>query len=428
MPRTYAWIVFGLSFGLLISDYMSRQVLNAVFPLLKAEWALSDTQLGSLSGVVALMVGLLTFPLSLVADRWGRIRSLTLMAVVWSLATLACGVARNFEQMFVARMCVGIGEAAYGSVGVAVVVSVFPARLRATVTSAFTAGGLFGAVIGMALGGILAAQFGWRWSFVGMALFGFVLAVIYPLVVRESRIAPSRAPRPAATGADPAVAEGPAKIRPIATLYATRSVLCAYVGSGLQLFIVGSVLAWIPSFFNRYNEMPTDRAGLTAAIVVLTSGAGMILCGVLTDRLSKGSPMRKLTLAIAYCLSCCVLLMLGFHQPPGPLQLALIAAGMLVAAGSVGPAGAMVANLTHASIHSTAFATLTLANNLLGLAPGPIVTGALADQLGLQQALQLVPLVSLGAAAAFLIAKRTYLHDLQRAHAPQAPRAMGDGA
>ena len=154
--RTYAWIVFALTFGLLISDYMSRQVLNAVFPLLKAEWALSDARLGLLSGIVALMVGLLTFPLSLLADRWGRVRSLTLMAALWSLATLACGLAKNFEQMFLARLFVGVGEAAYGSVGIAVVLSVFPARLRATVTGAFMAGGMFGSVLGMAAGGILA--------------------------------------------------------------------------------------------------------------------------------------------------------------------------------------------------------------------------------------------------------------------------------
>ncbi|WP_253200161.1 MFS transporter, partial [Burkholderia cenocepacia] len=84
----YAWLVFGLTVGLLLSDYMSRQVLNAVFPLLKHAWALSDTQLGSLSGVVALLVGLLTFPLSVLADRFGRVRSIVLMAALWSVATL----------------------------------------------------------------------------------------------------------------------------------------------------------------------------------------------------------------------------------------------------------------------------------------------------------------------------------------------------
>src|SRR5262245_34784853 len=189
--RGYAWIVFGLTFGLLVSDYMSRQVLNAVFPLLKAEWTLSDRNLGLLSGIVALAVGVLTFPLSLLADRWGRVRSLVLMAILWSLATLACGLAGNYPQMLVARLCVGIGEAAYGSVGVAVLLSVFPARLRASVTAAFMAGGMLGSVLGIALGGVLAAHFGWRWAFVGMAGIGLLLGVIYPLIVRESALAPA---------------------------------------------------------------------------------------------------------------------------------------------------------------------------------------------------------------------------------------------
>ena len=80
--KIYPWVVFALAFGLLLSDYMSRQVLNAVFPLLKREWALTDAKLATLSSVVALMVGLLTFPLSLLADRWGRVKSLVLMAVI----------------------------------------------------------------------------------------------------------------------------------------------------------------------------------------------------------------------------------------------------------------------------------------------------------------------------------------------------------
>src|SRR5688572_4495769 len=190
IPRGYAWVVFALSFGLLLSDYMSRQVLNAVFPLLKAEWALTDARLGLLSGIVALMVGLLTFPLSLLADRFGRVRSLALMATVWSLATLGCAVAQAYPQMLVARFLVGVGEAAYGSVGIAVVLSVFPRHMRATLTGAFMAGGMFGSVLGMALGGSVAAHMGWRWAFAAMALFGLVLAIVYPLVVREKRIAP----------------------------------------------------------------------------------------------------------------------------------------------------------------------------------------------------------------------------------------------
>ena len=173
VSRTFAWIVFALTFGLLLSDYMSRQVLNAVFPVLKAEWGLSDTQLGSLNSIVSLLVGLLTFPLSLLADRWGRVRSIVLMAALWSLATAACAVAENYGQMFAARFFVGVGEAAYGSVGIAVIIAVFPPHMRSTLSGAFLAGGAFGSVLGMALGGVISAQFGWRWAFGGNKSIAF---------------------------------------------------------------------------------------------------------------------------------------------------------------------------------------------------------------------------------------------------------------
>jgi len=409
IQRSYAWAVFGLTFGLLISDYMSRQVLNAVFPLLKAEWAMSDAQLGLLSSVVALMVGLLTVPLSLLADRWGRVKSLTLMAIMWSLSTFVCGLSRNFGQMFTARFFMGIGEAAYGSVGIAVVLSVFPASLRATLTGAFMAGGMFGSVLGMGLGGVLAAHFGWRRAFAGMAAFGMALALLYPIIVRQERLAPRRAA--------PLTAKGSAKTSsriPLGSLFNSRSVISTYIGSGLQLSVGAALLAWIPSFLNRYYDMPVHGAGLLAGIFMLISGSGMILCGMLSDRLCHHRPEHKLTLAIAYCLTSCVLLSVGFRLSAGLSQLVLTAAGMFLTAGTTGPVGATVASLTYAPIHGTAFAILTLINNLLGMAPGPLVTGALADQMGLRAALTLVPLISIIAALIFLYARQHYKQDLEK--------------
>lgn len=420
VSRGYAWLVFALIFALLLSDYMSRQVLNAVFPVLKAEWGLSDTQLGSLSGVVALMVGILAFPISLVADRWGRVKSLAIMAFLWSLATLACGLSAHYGQMLAARFLVGVGEAAYGSVGLAVVLSMFPAHLRASLTGAFTSGGMFGSVLGMALGGVVAAHFGWRWAFGAMALFGLAVVAAYALVVRERKVAPPAQTWPGGPAA------GVLRIRfrtLLPGLFSAKSVVCAYVGSGLQLFIIGAILAWLPSYMNRYYAMALDKASVTAAVFVLLSGVGMIVCGIATDRFSRTSPPRKIVMALLYSGSSLVLLFVGFRLAPGTAQLVLLGAGVFVAAGTFAPAGAMVANLTHPSIHATAFATLTLANNLLGLAPGPIVTGMLADKLGLLGALQIIPLVSIGATVAFLIARRHYFADLGRVVDPREPRS-----
>jgi MFS family permease len=93
---------------------------------------------------------------------------------------------------------------------------------------------------------------------------------------------------------------------------------------------------------------------------------------------------------------------------------------MFFIAGTTGPVGAMVANLTHPAIHATAFATWSLANNLIGMAPGPFLTGALADRIGLLGALQWMPLAGLAAAAVFALGRRTYSRDLERIRALQA--------
>nr|WP_294865143.1 MFS transporter [uncultured Pseudogulbenkiania sp.] len=415
VPRHYAWIVFALTFGLLLSDYMSRQVLNAVFPVLKAEWMLSDTRLGSLSSIVALLVGLLTFPFSIVADRWGRVRSIVLMAGLWSLATLGCALSASYGQMLAARFFVGVGEAAYGSVGIALILSIFPPSLRSTLSSAFMAGGPVGSVVGMALGGVVAQRFGWRWSFGVMAILGFALVITYALVVRESRLRPTmnKVAANTAAGARPGLSSL------FSDLFSSVSVRAAYIGSGLQLFIMASVLAWLPSFLNRYYSLPTDKAGIGAAAFILIGAAGMVLCGIITDRVSRRQAERKWNVAMGYSIGSALLFLVALQLAPGKAQLVLIACAMLMVAGTTGPAGAMVANLTHPTIHATAFATLTLANNLLGLAPGPFVTGVLADHIGLMNALHLVPLVSFAAAAAFAIGKRHYTRDLERLTARQ---------
>src|SRR5678815_5575111 len=183
-PRS-AWVAFILTFGLMISDYVSRQVLLAVFPFLKAEWGLTDTQLGSLVSILAVMVGVLTIPISFMADRMGRVKSIAAMACLWSLATIACGLAANYGQMFAARAVVGIGEAAYVTAGGAILMHAFPAKLRSTVMGIFLGGALFGSVIGVATGGIVAARIGWQWAFIFVGVPGLLLALLYPLFVRD---------------------------------------------------------------------------------------------------------------------------------------------------------------------------------------------------------------------------------------------------
>ena len=241
--------------------------------------------------------------------------------------------------------------------GLALVLSVFPVRMRATISGAFLAGSMVGSVLGISLGGFLAAQFGWRAAFAAMALFGLLLTICYPRIVKESRLA---------TDSGNATCTTPVTARPrLRALVSSRSVICAYLGSGVQVFISGALLAWLPSYLHRAYGMTLATAAAVAAIFVLSCAAGMTICGSLADRVGRNAPATKLALAIGYCLACCVLLSAAFVLPAGLPQLVLIALGMFFGAGTVGPAGAMVANLTPAPLHGTA-GTPSLANNLLG--------------------------------------------------------------
>jgi predicted MFS family arabinose efflux permease len=416
--RLFPWVVFTLTFALLLSDYMSRQVLSAVFPFLKLEWALTDTQLGGLVSVVSLTVAVLAVPLSLLGDRWGRVKSIVLMASIWSLATLGSAIAANYEQLMLARVFIGVGEAAYGSVGLAVVLTVFPVYRRASLTGAFLAGGSFGSVLGVALGGALAVQFGWRWSFAAMAVVGLVLVVLYRMSITDKKLEQYRVDD-VAEGEPVSTTGERVKLR---TLFSTPSVIAAYIGSGLQLFIAGSLFAWLPSYVGRAYGLAPDKAAGIAAVAILLMGTGMIVCGAVTDRLARTVAIRKWTSAIVYAAASLVFLGIGFSLPHGGVQLLLLAIGVFFAAGTAGPAGAMVSNLTHESIRATALGTLTLANNLLGLAAGSLITGILADRFGLVGAMKIVPIVAVGALIALLIGRKYYVRSLARVNAPAATR------
>ena len=107
-PPRHAWTLFGILFALMVFDYVDRQIVVSMFPHLQIEWGLSDAQLGGLVSVVAATVALGTVPISLLADRWSRVKSIVLMALVWSGATIACAFASRYAELLVARAVVGL--------------------------------------------------------------------------------------------------------------------------------------------------------------------------------------------------------------------------------------------------------------------------------------------------------------------------------
>lgn len=408
-PRRYAWSVFAILFALMVVDYVDRQVVVSMFPHLKAQWNLSDSQLAGIVSIVSITVALGAVPLSLLADRWSRVKSIFVMVLIWSLATISCAFAGSYVHLLGARSAVGLGEAAYGTVGAALLATLFPLRMRSTVLGAFLAAAVLGSVLGVMLGGFIAERWGWQAGFGAVGIPGLLLCFLFLLIVRDYKTValPDTAQRDASR---PRATAGAV----VAELLRPRTALITCLGAGFNLLVISTTYAWLPSYFNRFHGLAPDKAGFKTALVVLASGLGALVWSILADRLSSRLPRARLLVPAAAAVLTTVFMCLAFAGPAsGNLQFALILAGGLVMAGSVGPTDAVVIDVVHPSVRATAASILSLTRNLFGLAGGPLLTGALSDTYGLQFAMSVVPAFCLLAAVMFVLAARTYESDLK---------------
>ena len=413
-PRA-AWFAFAMTLALMVFDYIDRQVIVSLFPYLKAEWSLSDKQLGGLVSIVSVIVAIGALPIALFADRTSRVKSIVLMAGAWSLATISCMFTRNYSQLFAARAMIGLGEAGYGSVGAALISSLFPARMRGALLAAFFAAASVGSVLGVLLGGMIAARWGWQAAFGVVGVPGLLLALLYLKVPDYKTVALTPTLEKAASSTQSA-AQFIAR-----ALLRSRTLLWVCIGGAAQLIVVSAVWSWMPSFLNRFHGVPAEQAGVKAALVVLSGAVGSIVCGSIVDRAGIERPRTKLYAMAALCIATLAVLVPTFALGgAAPNQFALIVAGGFLMTCTVGPVSAIVADVVHPGVRATGLSVLALFQNLFGLAVGPFLAGALSDAFGLQAALSLIPAFGLLAAGAFLLAARSYESDMQHKHASES--------
>lgn len=407
--RGQAWFAFAMTFTLMLFDYIDRQVIVSLFPHIRAEWSLSDKQLGSLVSIISIVVGVGGIPVALLADRVSRVKSIVAMGTVWSLATISCMFTHNYGQLFLARAMVGAGETGYGSVGAALIATLFPKRLRSTVLGAFFAAASFGAVLGVMLGGLIAAQWGWKAAFGVVGVPGLVLALLYMFVRDYKTVAlthKSNTPSDSLGGTLKLI---------FGTLGRTPTLLWACIAGAMQLVTMSAVSSWLPSFLNRVQGMTPAVAAKHTALVILVSAFGVIICGVVVDRLARRQPRNKLPLLSVLCVCAAVIFMIAFGGSyTGDAQYKLIVLGGFFMTSIMGVITGVAMDVIHPGMRSTGAAVLAVILNLCGLAVGPFLTGVLSDKWGLQQALTVVPLASLLAAVLFLIAMRTYDADVAK--------------
>ncbi len=414
------WAVFTLVVVTLlyIVNYMDRMVLSATLPLIKADLMLTDAQCGWLGTIYFIVVALLTIPAAILCDRWSRKKSLSIMALLWTVSTFLTGTGKGFIPLFGARGGVGVGEAGFAPGGIAYVSGSFREESRAKVMGVFNLGQPLGSILGIVIAGVVAQAnlwgMGWRSPFFLFAIPGVFLGIL----VLFTRDYPTT----------PITAKGPGRERigvgkGLLVILRTPTLLLTSLGVGALSFVGGAVGHWLPTYFVRTRAIDVAKASYLMGGIILIACMGPVLGGILADRWKRRRANARPLTAAVISLLLGVFLYIGFivdiarvFSVSYPL---FVFAGILMFAYTA-PAYAVTQDLVPRSMRSISMGLLVLITyGTLG-AYSPVVVGWLSDLLGsanqpnLTAAFLFVPPVAFLGALFFFLAARFHNRDVAR--------------
>ncbi len=414
--KGYTAYVFLLLWLLYFFDYIDRMVVVSLFPFLKADWGLTDAQCGAMVSAVYWAIVLFSFPVSIVIDRWSRKKSIGIMAVLWSMATAACAVTKNFSQLFAARAAIGLGEAGYAPGGTAMISALYPENKRAFMVGIWNASIPLGMAAGIVIGGAIAARWGWRHAFGIVALPGLIIALLFFFVKDYKTVGLEKTVDRQASVQD---AHPAAKKRStgeiVRTFAQTPSLLLTYLGFAGMMFTSISMSTFLPTYFQRVQGFPLQKATLLASGIMLTSIIGSPLGGWIADTWMKKRIEARLLLPALSALLTTALFLGGFNLPSGgALQYGIFLLAGIASIAWASSAIAVTQDVVHPGLRAVSYALCVVTQNLLGSALGPVVTGAFSDRYGILTALKIASAMALISCILFYLGSRFYRRDLAK--------------
>ena len=411
--KRYTNYIFILLFLLYMFDYIDRMVIASLFPFLKADWNLTDIQCGMLSSAVYWSIVLFTFPVSILVDRWSRRKTIGMMAVLWSIATAAGAFTKSFGQLFITRTVVGVGEAGYAPGGSAMMSALYPQEKRSLMMGLWNASIPLGSAIGVAVGGIIAAHWGWRHALGIVALPGMIIAILFFFVKDYKTIGLEKTETKADKKAERKKVR--MSVRDMLIEFLEKpSLIFTYLGMAGVVFTTTSLLVWLPTYFHRIQGMEIGPAGLKSSAVMLFAIVGAPLGGYITDRWRKKQINARLLVPTITSLLSAILMFLAFSIFEGQMQyLLLLSVGVSITA-FIAAAAAVTQDVVHAGMRAISYAIAVVVQNLLGASLGPIVMGAISDATDIQTAFTFLPIALLIAAAMFFAGSFYYEKDLRK--------------
>lgn len=302
-----AWIVVGLLMVAYTSSFIDRQIMSLLVEPIRADLGITDTQFSLLAGLAfSIFYSVMGLPLGWLADRMSRRMIILVGMIAWSIMTALCGVATSFLALFLARVGVGVGEAALSPAAYSLISDYFPPERRARAISAYAMGPYLGSGLALIIGGQVievASRMGpfaieglgtfapWHMVFFAVGLPGVLIALLF-LLIRE----------PERRGLAPKSAD----ISLVSFIGRRRTLfLLLFLGFSVFGIAVFSFLVWIPAVAIRVHGWSSGDIGLAYGVILLAlSVPGVYVGGWISDKLTaRGQIDAPLIVAIAIMLS-----------------------------------------------------------------------------------------------------------------------------
>jgi MFS transporter, Spinster family, sphingosine-1-phosphate transporter len=429
-----AWVLW-LLFSINVVNYLDRLLVVAVGPTIKAQFHLTDWDIGRLSSAFLIVYTLASLPLGLLADRVARGRVVAVGVALWSVMSGATAFTRGFAGLFVTRTAVGVGEASYFPAGLALLSAYYPLRERARAISQWGAGQIVGAALAFAVSAAcyhwLGGGVGWRVAFLVAAVPGLALAALmWPVPDGPGAARAARSPVEArASGGGLAGETWPVQARAalahawtrVRAVLRIRTVVVSIMLQALIYIAVTPTVTFLTIYIRSSESglrLNDAQAALVSGVVIVVGGlAGTLSGGYVADWLGeRWRGGRLLTVAVGCGVGLpCYVAMLLTHS----MQTFIVVGTLAVLALNlqVGPLGAVVQDATPPGLRASAVAVGLLAAHLLGDAWAPTAAGGLSTALGGRTNVGLLlvgaPALLVGVVVA-IVGARIYAADVER--------------
>jgi MFS family permease len=396
-PSSFAaWYSVAVLMLMYIFSFIDRTTISLLVEPMKRDLHISDTQIGMLQGLAfALLYTFLGLPIARLSDRYSRRAIIAGGVLIWSIMATLCGLARSAAQLFVARVGVGVGEAALSPAAYSIITDSFPHSKLGKAFGVYNIGITIGAGTAFLVGGIVVAAVSHAGATYTLPLLGEVRAwqmvfivtgapgILLPILLLTFREPARRGILRRQSAAEPAAATlRPPLSEVLSYVWLNRKFYGLYFVALALLSMTGyCVAAWLPTALIRAYGVTAGQVGKVLGVsTIFMNSSGMLLAGILCDRLTRRGKLDA-PIIVALISACGIVIFAGlpYFMPSVPLiWVAIFVAGLTFNAyNGVGPMA--INQVTPNQYRAQVSAVYLFVVNALGLGIGPTLVPFVND-------------------------------------------------